>query len=82
MLTRHQGAQALTHVLNVLFQFSDNDPLPLALTKAGYSDIRQVVTMSQLEIDGLTYEDGAQSTLPVPVPARAYLRILKAYHAY
>ena len=38
--------------------------------------------MSQLEIDGLTYEDGAQSTLPVPVPARAYLRILKAYHAY
>ena len=82
MLTRQQGALALTHVLEVLFQFTNTDPLPLALTMARYSDIRQVITMSQDEIDALTYVDASQNTVSVPVPARAYLRILKAYHAH
>jgi hypothetical protein len=44
MLTRQQGAQALTHVLDVLFQFTNTNFLPLALTAAGYSDIRQLIT--------------------------------------
>ena len=49
---------------------------------AGYSDIRQVITMSQAEIDMLTYVDDSQNTVSVPVPARAYLQILKTYHAH
>jgi hypothetical protein len=68
--------------LEVLFQFTNTDPLPLALTAAGYMDIRQVITMTQDEIDALTYEDASKTIISVPVPAQSYLWILKVYHAY
>jgi hypothetical protein len=66
-----------------LFQFTQNDPLPLALAATGYNDIRQVITMTQAEIDALTYTDTTANTvINVPVPALSYLQILKAYHVY
>ena len=82
MLTHQQGQLALTHVLENLFQFTSNDPLYLGLTTAGYTDIHQILTMDPTEIDVLTYTDASQTEVSVPVPARAYLHILKAYHAY
>jgi hypothetical protein len=83
MLTHQQGQLALTHVLEGLFQFTGTDPLPLALAAAGYNDIRQVITMTQAEIDALTYPDATTNTvINVPVPALSFLWILKAYHVY
>jgi hypothetical protein len=82
MPTRQQGQLTLTHIMDALFQFTDTDPLPLALTKAGYMDIHQVITMTQDEIDALTYEDASQMVVNILVPAQSYLLILKAYHVY
>jgi hypothetical protein len=82
MLTRQQGQLALTHVLQVLFQSTDNNPLSLALAVVGYMDICQVIMMMQDEINALTYEDASKAVFSVPVPAQLYLWILKAYHAY
>ena len=68
MLTRQQAQLALTHVMETLFQFTDTDPLPLALSKAGYTDIRQIITMTQDKIDALTYEDDSGMVIGVSVP--------------
>ena len=75
MLTHQQGQLALTHVLQVLFQSTDNNPLSLALTVVGYMDIRQVIMMMQEEINALTYEDASKAVISVPVPAQIITQV-------
>jgi hypothetical protein len=55
MLTRQQAQLALTHVLEMLFQFTNTDHLPLALTRVGYTDIHQLIMMTQDKIDALLF---------------------------
>jgi hypothetical protein len=82
MLTRQQAQDTLTHILQVLLGFNDTDPLPLALVRSGYTDIRHVITMTQEDINALEYEDGNQDVVSVPSPARNLLRVFNAYHVY
>jgi hypothetical protein len=57
MLTCQQAKVAYKHVLEVVFQLNDNDPLYKALDTRGYDDVRQLLTMSVKDIDVLTYPD-------------------------
>jgi hypothetical protein len=82
MLSRQEAQDALTHVLQALLGFADSNPLPLALVRSGYTDIRHVITMTQGDIDALEYKDGNQGIVGVPSPARNLLRIFNAYHVY
>jgi hypothetical protein len=53
MLTCQQAKVAYKHVLEVVFQLNDNDPLYKALDTRGYDDVRQLLTMSAEDIDVL-----------------------------
>ena len=82
MLTRQQAQDVLTHILQSLLGFTDTDPLPLALARSGYTNIRHVITMTQDNIDALEYEDNTQTLVTVPSPAWTLLRIFNTYHVY
>jgi hypothetical protein len=82
MLTCQQVQDVLTHVLQELLGFADLDPLSLALAHSGYTDICDVITMMQNDIDALEYENDNQELVSMPSPARNLLRIFNSYHVY
>jgi hypothetical protein len=69
-------------VLKVVFQLNDDDPLYKPLDTAGYDDVQQLLAMSVEDIDGLTYPDASNTNVPIPSFAKAWIRILKAYHLH
>ena len=82
MLTRQQAKAAYKHVLEVVFQLNNNDPLYKALDTRGYDDIQQLLTMSVKDIDGLTYLNSTDTNVPVPSFGKVWICILKAYHLH
>ena len=56
-----------------MFQINNNDPLYKALDTVGYDDVRQLLTMSVEDIDGLTYP--AQMPLTPMYPFLLLLRL-------
>jgi hypothetical protein len=79
VLTRAEGEEALTHVLENVFELEDNTPLFRALSKDKLLDIHSVVNLPFEDIDKLTYIDdqGGERTLE-----RFYtiiLHVLKSY---
>jgi hypothetical protein len=82
MLTRQQAQDALTHVLQSLLGFTNTDPLPLALARSGYPDIRHIITMTRDDINALEYKADTQVLIAMPSPARTLLQIFNAYHVY
>jgi hypothetical protein len=77
------------HVLAVLLQAKDTDPLTLAMRDLGYSDLCDIINMSDDEIFDLVYEKsgatGAKkvaASVPVPPAHRQRLRIfISMYYA-
>jgi hypothetical protein len=67
MLTREQGKNALIHLMYIVFQLgTDNPPLSKALDKDGVIVANDILTLSENEIESLTFNDdqGIETTLP------------------
>ena len=66
MLTRQLAKAAFKHVLEVLFQLTDDQPLFKALEMAGFNNVHQLINMTLKDIDDLTYldESGNETSIP------------------
>ena len=55
--TRAQGVEAFRHVMVKVLGLDEESQLWKALTLDGYNSISDIATMTDLEIDGLSYEE-------------------------
>ena len=79
-LTRAKAAAAFDHVLNVVFEVPKDGPLYKALMKSGDTDIRDTISLSEADIDSLTYDKSDTETdVPLSRRDKVLLRIFKHY---
>jgi len=55
-LTWTKVMAAFDHVLNVVFGVPKDGPLYKALVKSGDTDIRDIISLDEADIDSLTYD--------------------------
>jgi hypothetical protein len=79
MLTREQGKNALTHIVSTVFQLRVDSLLSRALDKDGVIVADDFLTLSDNEIESLTYDDeqGTETTLP-----RSFKMLLRIFQRY
>ena len=64
-LARAEGKAALARVITNVFGDAADGPLAKALAKAGYNDIRDVLALSENDLDDLVCDDnGAEKRVP------------------
>jgi len=79
MTTQTQLKAALTHVIEEVFGFKDQDhPLRKALTAEGIDTLYDMLTMPTTDIDALAYDDSGTER---PVP-KGYRNLIKVYKDY
>jgi len=61
-LTRTKVTAAFDHVLTVVFGVPKDGPLYKALVKSGDIDMRDVILLSESDIDSLTYDKSDTET--------------------
>jgi hypothetical protein len=90
VFTRAQSQVALDHILKNVLVLTDDSPLIKALNEEGYTDIEDVITISQADMDLLSYSmpsdphDPASPSVNVPVPKhlKSKLKLLQHYVAH
>jgi len=79
-LTKSKAIEAFTHVLDNVFEAPADGPLSKALEHAGYSNIWDLVTLSDEDIESLAYDKNDQEK-DVPL-GRAYQSLLCIFCHY
>ena len=81
VLTRQDAKTAFNHVLDNVIGRDDTSPLKAALKHDSIDDIFGLITIDDVGIDGLTYEDPSNTDnfLPVPRGDKNLLRIFRDY---
>jgi len=79
-LTKSKAIEAFTHVLNNVFEAPSDGPLAKALEHAGYSNIWDLVTLWDEDIELLTY-DKSDKEKDVPL-GRAHQSLLHIFCHY
>ena len=79
-LTQTKDMEAFNHLLNVVFRVPTDGPLYKALMKSGDTDIRDILLLSETDIDSLTY-DRSDTEIDIPLPRldKALIHIFKHY---
>ncbi len=71
---------AFDHVLNVVFGVPKDGPLYKALVKSGDIDMWDVISLSEPDINSLTYDKSDTETdIPLPRHEKVLLHIFKYY---
>jgi len=65
-LTQRKVTEAFDHLLNVVFRVPKNGPLYKALMKSGDTDIRDILSLSETDIDSLIY-DRSETEKDIPL---------------
>jgi len=60
VLTCSEAKDVLAHVIKNVFKLPDDNPLSKAFAKDGITDIHDLLTMSDGEVDSLVYDDKNQ----------------------
>ena len=81
-MTRTEGKAAFVHLMDNVFGLKTDKFLTTAITHAGYSDIRDVVTISDTDIDLLQYPDANGDMKDVPKYQKTLLKIFKCFIGY
>ena len=81
VFTRQDAKEAFNHVLDNVIGRGNNSPLKSALQQDNIEDIFALVTIDDMHINGLTYEDpsNAGSHIPVPRGDKTLVRIFQDY---
>ena len=81
VLTRQEAQAAFNHVLDNVIGCGDNSPLKSALQHEGFDDIFALITISDEDIDSLSYKDpsNASSFIPIPGGDKNLVRIFRHY---
>jgi hypothetical protein len=79
MTTHTEGQDALTYVLNNVFEIGVDCPLALALEKCGYHNIYDIVGMSLADTKALTYEDDQGNEIDLPMLHRLPITFLQGH---
>jgi len=79
-LTRAKAIEAFKHILSNVLKVPEDGPLSQALEKAGYDDIWALVTLSDEDIDSLTFD---QSNKEKDIPlGKAHQSLLRIFYHY
>ncbi len=71
---------AFDHVLNVVFGVPKDGPLYKALVKSGDTDIRDIISLDEADIDSLTYDKSDTETyVPLSRHDKALIHIFRCY---
>ncbi len=73
-LTRTKVSAAFDHVLTVVFGVPKDGPLYKALVKSGDTDMRDVISLSESDIDSLTYD---KSDTETDIPLARHEKVLR-----
>ena len=72
--------EALDHVLKEVMYIEDDDMMLQALTENGIKSIPDILSMSDVDMIGMSYKDLQDETFTIPLHAKNKLRILKAWN--
>ncbi len=78
----HDGKATLEYVVMVILKQPTDSPLSKALARGGIHTITDVLTLSQLACDALTYQDDCGIVKPLPIGPKNQLQVLKISAAY
>jgi len=79
-LTRAKAREAFDYVVNVVFQVSKEGPLYKALEKSGDTDIRDMISLRDPDIDSLTYDrNDTDKNIPLTRTDKNLLHIFQDY---
>ena len=77
-LTQAKTTEAFNHLLNVVFRVPKDGPLYKALMKSGDTDIRDILSLSETDIDLLTYDrSNIEKDIPLSRWDKALIIIFK-----
>ena len=76
------GETMLVHAVMVILKQPTDGPLSKALARGGIHTITDLLTLSQLARDALTYHDVYGNVKPLAIGHKNLLRMLKIYGAY
>jgi hypothetical protein len=84
VFTHPDGSAALAYIINDVFDLYDNNSLALALENKGCKDIYDVISMSDNDIDSLTYINTNNDIVTLQGVLKNKIRILQQYimHIY
>ena len=80
--THADGTAALAYIINDVFQIEDDNSLELALENKGCKDIYDLISMSDIEIDSLTYSNANHTIAKLQGALKNKIRMLKRYIMY
>ena len=78
-LTKSKAIEAFKHVLCNVFKVPEQGPLLKALESAGYGDIWGLATLSNADIESLTYWDNKKKNIPLGTTHKCLLCIFCHY---
>jgi len=79
-LTKAKTTEAFKHLLNVVFRVPKDGPLYKALMKSGDTDIRDILSLSETDIDSLTYDrSDTEKDTPLSRGDKALIHIFMHY---
>ena len=64
-LTKSKAIEAFQHILSNVLKVPEKGPLSKALESAGYEDIWGLATLSNADIESLTYWDNKEKNIPL-----------------
>jgi len=82
-LTHAKAKEAFDYVVNVVFQVSKEGPLYKALEKSGDTDIRDMISLRDPDIESLTYDrSDTEKDTPLTRGDKNFLFIFHYYFLY
>jgi len=78
-LTKSKATEAFIHILDNVFEAPADGPLSKAFEHSGYSNIWDLITLTDDDIESLTYDSDKQKEVPL---GRAYQSMLRIFCHY
>jgi len=79
-MTQPKDLEAFDHLLNVVFRVPKDGPLYKALMKSGDTDIMDILSLDEADIDSLTYDrSDTEKDMPLSRWNKVLLKIFKHY---
>ena len=78
--TRATTEETFQHILKNLLNLTPESPLWIALASEDYTSVIDIITMTNEEIDDLTYKNDDMKSVSVPTKQKKMLKHILLYH--